>query len=159
MVREIITWCSPCFAEDVREQATTVVVALDGGKPRALDVCERHNKELVEPLRELLAELGQLVDPASSHSSSEHVCSIAGCGKSYKSGQSLGKHMRRVHNMAMGDQSSPAEPLPDESHMRHQCPEEGCDRGFDTPQGLGAHRSRLHGYVSPHNAKGKAERS
>lgn len=158
MVREVITWCSPCFAEDVREQATTVVIALDALKPRALDVCERHRKELVEPLRELLSEMGVIVDsstPApqsrSSSYSYEHACSFDGCGKSFKSSKSLSTHRRVVHNI-----DSEGKPRGDESKLKHQCPDPDCDRGFDTPQGLGAHRAKLHGYVSPHN-KGKGD--
>lgn len=66
MAREVIfrDWCDPCLDhDDVREPAThkTPPVTLNG-KPYVMDVCDRHHKEMVQPLADALAALGRAVE-------------------------------------------------------------------------------------------------
>lgn len=157
MVREIVTWCSPCFAEDVKADARTVAVVIDGGKPLTVDVCERHDKEIVQPLRELLEAHGSKLDaasaaPARAATVGRRLCPH--CGASLKSADSLAKHIRRSHGDHDETPDQPTPPSVDESELAHACPD--CERRFATPQGLGAHRSRLHGYVGPNNKSAQA---
>lgn len=144
MVREIITWCSPCYAEDIRSEGTSVVLTINGSKPQSVDVCETHEKEIVEPLRELLAAHGSRIESATvAPTVGRRLCPH--CGASLKSADSLAKHIRRSH----GEAPDPTQPMVDESELAHGCPD--CERRFATPQGMGAHRSRVHGYVGPNN--------
>jgi len=162
MAKEIIAWCDVCLHDDIKQPARTLApMTLDASKPRVIDVCEVHEKEIVEPLRQLLAEFGQPVESSSSSSRDEqHPCPIASCGKSYVSAQSLGKHLRSKHNTTLSDALAGIDqPLPIEAELQHQCPEPDCARGFSTPQGLGAHRNRVHGYVSPHNEAIRANKA
>jgi uncharacterized C2H2 Zn-finger protein len=168
MVREIITWCSPCFADEVREPGLTLVLAIDGGKPQALDLCEVHHKQIAQPLLDVLAEYGQPVDISEQKRSSKSAasvtsgrleggqeCPVTTCGKSYRNAASLSKHVRRVHGTTITDVrhgSDQLDGMPD-PEKTHKCPDDDCGRLFSTPQGLGAHRSRVHGYVSPNATK------
>ena len=69
MAQEIrhFTWCDPCIAEDApSEPAHTVPITLDDGRVLTLDLCERHDKALLGPVRDALAAYGYRGDMATS---------------------------------------------------------------------------------------------
>ncbi len=57
---KIHIYCDVCFHQtrDRVEGATSPPIDIPGYKPKTLDMCERHEKELLNPLRELLTEYG-----------------------------------------------------------------------------------------------------
>lgn len=64
---QVLRWCDMCADQDAgtREPATVTTAPLAGlvpGKPRTLDLCEPHAKELLGPLQHLLAEYGATAD-------------------------------------------------------------------------------------------------
>jgi uncharacterized C2H2 Zn-finger protein len=150
MVREIITWCSPCYANDVRTEGRSVALAVDG-RPQLVDVCETHDKEIVQPVRELLAAHGQPLERAGVEPTARERHRCPECGKLLKTRDTLSKHLRSMHGQslkdALGDDDDDELPIEvDESSKPYGCPD--CARRFETPQGLGAHRNRSHGYKS-----------
>lgn len=141
MARELIvkTWCDNTerHGSGVNIEAQTYVVAIDGGKPRQLDLCDVCTKELLVPLRELLDAHGQPLDaepiaPASSSEKTGKLC--PDCGKSYGTNKGLREHRKNVHDWT--------DPRPAD----HKCPHKGCDAAFVAPQGLSAHRMQAHGW-------------
>jgi hypothetical protein len=67
----VTAWCDGCATEDggtVEPATEEVTVTIGPGRPRLLDLCERHRKALVEPLALLLAESGQ--DPPQTRQAS-----------------------------------------------------------------------------------------
>jgi hypothetical protein len=62
MAKEIIVsvWCDLCAKDDVREpgQTTPPIAIVGTGKPRTLDLCPRHRKELLDVLVSALDEDG-----------------------------------------------------------------------------------------------------
>lgn len=67
MARDIVIWCDPCLAEDVRTPAMESVVALTLGEiksplPRVLATCEAHADQYLKPLAALLEEFGSPVE-------------------------------------------------------------------------------------------------
>lgn len=148
MVTEIVRWCSPCYEDDIKAEGHAVTVVLDGGKSMSVDLCDRHDKELIEPLRVLLSEYGMRVELPPSMTCAE-------CGAQLKNADSLAKHMRRKHDKSVDS----TKPVVDESALPYQCPESDCSRGFATAVGLGSHRARVHGYVSPTRHKRDAKKA
>jgi hypothetical protein len=62
MVREVRTlnWCDPCFAENVHEEGTTHTLSLSPkGGYAIIELCSRHEAELLLPLQEILSEHGR----------------------------------------------------------------------------------------------------
>lgn len=131
MAKEIISWCDVDMLDDVKVPGRTVRVQIGLAQPVEVDLCEQHEKQLVEPLRELIEQHGQ---PTAAVD--DLTCPM--CSKRYTKKESLAKHIRAKHTEAAVEE-------PVATHVqRKQCPD--CDASFDTPQGLGAHRSRAHGY-------------
>ena len=128
MAKEIVThsWCDLCLGVDEnREPATQLdqVVTLGlgkGAKPLSLDLCERHHKELFEPLLEALSAFGApVMDPSSasrasgprahaspasgSHRPGPFRCMVPDCASVLANTGSLGSHLRQTHGLTMKD--------------------------------------------------------
>lgn len=145
-----------------------VVVAFGGGdRPRAIDLCEECEKELVSPLRDLLDELGQPVlgplvvpkkpkkKPKKSSNATKigvYVCPVPGCnnprtGKPNAHGTraTLNSHVLSVHDIGLGAvealygiQTGDGDP----ALLPIRCP--SCEQRFSTVQGLALHGQRSH---------------
>jgi len=66
MAKEIVAWCDACIEEDPDSRVpatTTPPMQLGGGKARTMDLCERHTKELVQPLLDALESYGVVPQP------------------------------------------------------------------------------------------------
>lgn len=147
------TYCDSCAARGVQtaiDNSVSLPLSVGASGPQTLDLCEPCDKELVEPVRLLLAEYGQ--SPQGAERDQGFTC--PGCSKTYRKRDGLAKHMERQHNLTLDARGMPValekddDELPVEQEQKaNQCPD--CERSFDTPQGLGAHRYRLHAYVSP----------
>jgi hypothetical protein len=128
-------YCDVCYHQtrDRIEGATTSPIDIPGYKPKTLDVCERHDKELLGGLRELLAEHGtkptiedlsrpkrlQLArdyqEPKASYPERERwTCPVPGCETELNRGGAI-MHLYSVHTEA-GDRP----PQPD------KCPTPEC---------------------------------
>lgn len=150
MAKEIVAWCDVCLQDEVQTTASTHQLTLSG-KTHELDLCETHDKELLEPIRLLLAEAGQPVQKQSKSDDGRVACSI--CGKQLKTRDTLSKHVRRMHStdeqLAAVSRTIEAEEAA--GAKPYDCPD--CDSSFETPQGRGAHRSRAHGYRATDKAQ------
>lgn len=153
--------CDPCKADGIYnvEAETLPPVTVGHGKgvkPRVLDMCERHRKELYDPLAELLERDGrnedgsrrrrkpapvqaepepepELPEPQRTHVES-HICPT--CSRSdFKTDASMRQHSTRVHGIKL-------EPADAQGTLENMCPD--CDEG--PYKNLGAHRARAHGY-------------
>lgn len=63
----IHVWCDACAITEQKEPAsTTPPIAIGANKPRTLDLCDRHTKELVTPLLDLLVQDGSVVEGGPS---------------------------------------------------------------------------------------------
>lgn len=60
MAKSIVTWCDVCLTDDdVYTEARTISDVLIGrAKPKALDLCEQHEKQYLTPFVELVQRLG-----------------------------------------------------------------------------------------------------
>lgn len=68
MAKEIVTttWCDACMEEDRREpgQEYGPLSLSPSSKPRTLDLCEVHHKQLLQPLQEALSTYGRTAQQA-----------------------------------------------------------------------------------------------
>lgn len=118
MPKELVVnaWCDPCYEDGEHEPAEEIVVALGDlarMKPQVALLCERHRKEIYEPLHELMAAFGAVsgadVPRSSARSRPESrrqtppvMCGIPGCDAGYlKNMGSFGSHVRQLHGMTV----------------------------------------------------------
>lgn len=80
MPRELITrdWCDPCFSAGEHNEGDTHTITLDRRKPRELILCERHGKELMEPLQALLDDAPIVDAPTSTRATATRPTVRAG---------------------------------------------------------------------------------
>jgi len=56
---EVRAWCDKCYSDaEARSEAVTHKVTIGTLGPLELELCDLHDKELLEPLRQLLTERG-----------------------------------------------------------------------------------------------------
>lgn len=162
MAREIIVhlWCDPCLAEDQRvegqELPPLVLPEVPGNRPRVAAVCERHRKELYQPLIDLLTEHGQALDedgnPTGPRGGSygkakgDKAMTCPECGHTSPNKGALSSHVRNMHDTTLAELLGEAT-LP--------CPE--CGQKCGRPQGLAAHRLRSHGVTAEQRRAEEAE--
>lgn len=58
MARELVVYCDACLPQNVQEPGHLVTVSIDGAPATGFDLCERHDKELLNPVRELMGQAG-----------------------------------------------------------------------------------------------------
>lgn len=131
MAKQVVVhvWCDLCSATELEADLeesrtpgrTTLPIHLGVGKAKTLDLCEAHEKELLEPLREALAHSGVVTDtaatsgPRTATSSSKASSSKARVGEDrplhcrvpdctlgpYGHVQSLRTHVRSYHGLTL----------------------------------------------------------
>jgi len=164
MAKEIVAWCEVEFAQGEKVPGRAVVLALDNGKPMEIDLCEPHEKEYVEPLRLLLAESGQPVEPpkrgrpsnaqtgttpagAVSTAARTPYATCLFCGNPSKSKAAFGQHLKMRHDTLMSDPrvvehlyggTNPIEP-----RLEFQCDQ--CPISYDRKSSLSGHMTLAHG--------------
>ena len=131
---QIVAWCDKCYADaDVRAQADTHTVKIDGFGPREIELCDLHAKELLEPLRQFIAEHGTVPKAAQPAAAAQgEPCPLCGVTLSR---YSIATHVYRVHGGLDADTPQPGQEGP--------CPE--CGEEFEY---LAQHRSRAHGVTA-----------
>lgn len=116
MAREIVTlthvWCDVCLRDGQQVEAEELPpVSIGKLKPRLLALCEPHRKELFDPFREVVSDLGQIVPssvqlglPGSTIASASDQgiwpCPDPDCehhSQPYTHRQSLRNHAREKH--------------------------------------------------------------
>lgn len=107
MAKTVITTiqCDVCLSVDDLNEGETVGVSLDNARAREIDLCERHHKELVEPLALALTTFGRggaAKASASSPAASKTVAATGTfvcdqCGRSFPKAQGLNMHITRTH--------------------------------------------------------------
>ena len=122
MAKEIQTlvWCDLCLGEEeAREEAThrDLVATLGLGaraKPQSLDLCERHYKQVYEPLLDALGAYGASVQEApqprwakasekGAGRTGPFVCEFPGCDSTPSNVASFGSHVRQQHGITVGE--------------------------------------------------------
>ena len=112
MAREIIqrVWCDPCLINSEGEEhsdATETVITVGSMKPRNLALCDRHAKEMLDPLVEVLKEVA-IAEPAvqarvaTAVAPSDRI-TCAECGRTLKNRGSLGSHVRNGHGFTLAE--------------------------------------------------------
>lgn len=149
MAREVVVhlWCDPCLAEDQHVEGQELpplhLPELTGNRPRVAAVCERHYKELYQPLLDLLEEHGQPVDEEGNPTAvrgkgrprkSDQPMSCPSCGHTSPNRGALASHVKLMHSTTLAE-------LLGEGTLT--CPE--CGQQCARPQGLSAHRRSVHG--------------
>ena len=136
---EIHAWCDRCYADaEVKSQAETRVLDIDGAGPLELELCDLHDKELLEPLRLLLAERG--VRPAKPAPQQHQVAGppVAPCPLC---GITMSRYGRAGHIFTVHGGLRPGDPRP---VQEGQCP----DCGATPPKQLAQHRAQAHGVTA-----------
>jgi hypothetical protein len=126
----IRTWCDGCVAVDMRTEGETHTIKIDG-KAAEVDLCERHVKQLIEPLLAVIEERGVPVKPAPRPASNGRPCPF--CDSNISTASIVG-HVYTQH--AGGLDKKPPTPA--------VCPE--CGDANPDARSMGAHRSRAHGW-------------
>lgn len=180
----IRAWCDPCYRDGVHEEGISRTLGIDRAKPRKLILCERHQKELVGPLEELLNEMGAPVDAADVAAPSAgsggvvitdetQYCKLCQPNKPLKNKSSLASHVRQYHEMYMheyrdkvGEPQSVRAPKPGEEALFDRI--ETCDVEVDgqpcgktytgryAPQQIGVHKAKKHGIKGPKTKPARA---
>jgi len=111
---EIHAWCDQCYADaEVKSEAVTHQVRIDGDPMMELELCDLHDKELLEPLRRLIAERGspparkpapQPKTPAKTRTPA--VCPIPTC-RAQMLDTSIVNHIYQVHGRLGPDDPRP----------------------------------------------------
>jgi len=104
-----------------------------------VDLCPDHAVGLTD-LSVFLSKYGrafQPEDPKASVAAQARICPQ--CGKTYKTQDSLGKHLKSQHSEAPGSGSSGP----------FVCDVDGCGRSFPKAQGLSMHQRRTHQGFDP----------
>jgi hypothetical protein len=183
MAREVQVFllCDPCLnEEDVRTEGDTFVVAVGNLKPREIVMCERHYKELLQPLHDMLPDLPTTDAVASPQPSPDEPQSCRICGKTHlKNLQTLQGHVRNMHGMKWRDYKTqylgeeapakPAKPSPtvDQGQLEFEgevpdefkCNVDGCDKVYDPReygrplQALAVHKAKVHGIAGAKKGK------
>lgn len=161
MAQAIVTYCDICLSDDDVYEVGSPLDGVQIGKarPRTLDLCERHRKEYVTPLEDLLQRLGTAIDKARAPitpaaalpaSTGSRVIEVADeqcplCGEVYRrtSGES---HFASKHPTASRARLFLERGLVD---AIFECDfgsgKSKCDKAFLSRQGLGMHKMRSHG--------------
>jgi hypothetical protein len=160
MAKVIVSWCDPCMVNDEHTPGNPFVVTLGAtAKPKEIDLCETHEKELIAPLRELLGEVGQPVG-------SEQLALDVDPDKTKKqcpqcseerllTREGLRGHLRKLHGVERSAANDVVRDIFGNARIQkpfsEQCPEckeagvPVAESTYDTPQGMGAHRKAVHG--------------
>jgi hypothetical protein len=146
-----------------------VTIGLNTLKPRVLALCEVHTKEFIEPLKQVLADHGQIVATSQGEDAIGEQCHIRSCGKVLKNNSTLRSHYRQIHHLT-AEQYMPmvednryvetvdelADLITDKGGDRPQpkiykCDFPGCDTEYSPDetrvpaQALGVHKAKRHG--------------
>lgn len=155
MAKEIVAWCDVHLAQDERVVAHTLGVAFRTDN-KGVDLCDTCTKALVEPLAEVIEELGQRFEagPPPPKPKAEKKPEKPGepvtcprCGIVAYGTSGLSSHLQTHHGMrGVRDLTEPF--MPGEENFPLPCPD--CNRRFSKPQGLAQHRRQAHDYVVTH---------
>jgi hypothetical protein len=161
MAQEIVTWCDVHMEKDERVPGSTVTIAIDNKKARALDLCEQCHKELLGSLLEVLegARIAANANPPVGHDDegsqprrsqpqrdmSCPICAEEGQQYHVTKRSTMRDHMRHNHDVVLADFESRLGETLDGLPLPYKCDFPGCGLRFSHPQGMGAHRRYTHG--------------
>jgi hypothetical protein len=179
MAREVVThiWCDVCNEDDQRTPGEELppIQFSPQMKPRVLALCEPHKKEWYDSFKELLVNVGQLVEGESLVGSEENKrtveCIVPGCTTKLKNQGSRNAHLRQIHGMTWTE--ARAKYLEDgqvtlelettkEKAYTVACDQPGCDQSYSYPeytrprQAIGLHKRQAHGIRGATKMKEKA---
>ena len=168
MAKEIVAfaWCDVCQQHDEKVPGiTTPPITIGNGKPKELDLCEVHEKEVLEPLRALLNEVGQEVKPPRKGRPSSATPVVAsggvvvpGARKAYvkclfcdatpKTKGAYGVHLNQHHDGKKMTDLDVIEQLygganPIEPRQEFACDQ--CSISYDRRSSLSGHKTNVHG--------------
>lgn len=147
MPKEVVVnaWCDPCFAEGEHEPAEEYTLGfadLARMRPRTLLLCERHRKEVYEPLRNLVEEFGatagsELPGPVKKSRQrgpraldygpfpeGQWECPVPDCDSAdLKDRTAVQRHTRIVHGVILGELLAGRAPAGEDREERRPTPE------------------------------------
>jgi len=147
---QVRSWCDGCEAEvghaNAEPATVEVTVTLPPLGPRLLDLCESHEKGLVEPLRSLLLSAGQDASrtpqtptkPPGRNGPAARVPDrfpCLWCPETFGAQGGYMGHLVRVHGLPEGSTSA--------TIYGTRCPL--CGQGFDRVTSVGTHGRLVHG--------------
>jgi hypothetical protein len=113
MVRKIVELCDLHYAEEVEVPGKSVTFAIGAGKTHEVQLCDEHEKELIQPLRDLIKSHGKATSearPKASRATSadgrkgtppkgarNQPCPL--CDLDYASDSGLIRHVSTEHGM------------------------------------------------------------
>lgn len=171
MAQEVITWCDPHLAKkDERVPGKPRTIFVDGGKPKVVDMCDPCDKEILQPVRDLLAEFGRNSDAAprppinpggnkrgrKPHPDNVLTCPFEDCkdgpdGSPYTAGTrtSMRTHFLDTHDVSLPVWEGRNGKSIDGQEIRFRCVgkvgSRKCEAGFTTSQGKASHEFAEHG--------------
>jgi predicted RNA-binding Zn-ribbon protein involved in translation (DUF1610 family) len=149
-MRTISVWCDACNADSAQTAGQTVRLVLNDGQPQTLDLCDKHQATLIEPLSQLLADYGAPVTTEDARSAASETpastpakADCPACGDTLNQ-TSLAAHIYRSHLRT---------PKP----VLHVCPDCGWTPSSAIPteaqpRAVGRHRSATHGTTTATDA-------
>lgn len=150
----VLAKCDPCLAEEIETPGTRTVIASLGGEPKEFDVCDRHDKEIVEPFAEILRAFGVKVGkPPRKMATQPTWTPTKGTGPPVAAEGSVIEYDERgyvkcpacSHHYSRGTVVSHIERVEGVVIERPMsCP--SCDASYDTPQAIAVHRGKAHGH-------------
>lgn len=157
---QVRIWCDPCIRDDPDARVEAVAEhtqSIDGGKPKRLGYCELHDKTLVVPNVELLAEFGADPDDMPSKApkrgpgrpyppieSAEGRVQCTRCPKHLSDRTHMLGHMTKDHGLTLAEASREVPPR----GPTEMCPVlvDGVECGYlgGAGTGMGAHIKQRH---------------
>jgi hypothetical protein len=147
MAREllVVSWCDAPHEVGEHHATRSVVVEVEGTKPRRIDLCEDDYRLLIEPLVPILAEHGAAPDAAPARANGAKPAKLADhalnspdpgpcpiCGQTY---QWVSTHLTSAHHIRAGEATRVDD--------GHACPV--CGEVMASVRPLGAHAMSEHG--------------
>ncbi len=162
MAQEIVTWCDWHLNTGDKFPGAPRTVVLDAGKPMVMDLCDGCDKELLQPLRDVVKEIGRPADSTSrpplgaepSKSKNKIPCPEEGCNYLARGRSSFRSHFPDVHHVSLPVWEARNGHSIEGEEIKFFC-DFDCEAGFTTPQGKGAHMSFEHGYTGPDSLNGQ----
>lgn len=142
MTRELIVkvWCDLPHEHDANIEARTVSFSLDGRAEREIDLCADHEREFVEPLRQLYSDARKPDGVTAKATATGYPLECIYCGAGYESAGGLLMHAGTVHGFASTSNKHYAAA---EDVYGLECPL--CEYVAAIPSTLGRHGKNEHG--------------
>lgn len=145
MAQRIAIDCDPHLDRGEQVEGKPRLIAVDGQRAVAVDACDICDKEVLQPVRDLIAEHGRALDdeelavlaPKQPTVLPKHVCPVSQCGYRATRG-AIRSHIRDSHEeTTLAHEEARLGHTLDGLPIEHHC---ACGGGFSHLQGLRRHQ-------------------